>query len=138
MPWRVVKRSARFRTLGGPLRSSCAGIKGDRRFREWGRGVGDICVSTISITFLKCYTPKIVDMLFCVMNGYMGARRNFYTRGGGKTAWTDKNNQFFSIFKRAKGTNENFRVFCTETAYDVILFKSERGNCPKLPSSGRL
>ena len=27
------------------------------------------------------------------------------------------------MFQRGKGANENFSVFCTETAYDVIIFK---------------
>ena len=63
---------------------------------------------------------------------------------GGKAAWTDKNDLFFgapkartktfAFFRRfrlnlrvfdesAEGASENFRVFSTGTAYDVIIFK---------------
>ena len=72
----------------------------------------------------------------------------FSAGGGGKTATTDRNDTFFvaskaqttifAIFCRfrfnlriedasAGGANENFRVFCTETAYDVIIFKFQVG-----------
>ena len=65
----------------------------------------------------------------------MGARRNFSR--GGITVWTDKNNPFFgvmAIFRHFKfnlrvfdasteTASENFRVFCTETVYDVNIFK---------------
>ena len=39
----------------------------------------------------------------------------------------------------ADGASENFRVFSTGTAYDVIFSNSRGGNCPRLPPpSGRL
>ena len=35
---------------------------------------------------------------------------------------------------RAEGASENFGIFCTATAYDVIIFKFQGGcNCPRLP-----
>ena len=38
----------------------------------------------------------------------------------------------------AEGACENFRIFFTGTVYDVIIFKFQGGNCPRLPSpSGR-
>ena len=83
----------------------------------------------------------------------MGVGRN--SSRGGKTAWADKNDTFSArragrkrkysrnfrcfrlklrIFVSAGGASEKFRVFCTETAYDVIIFKFEGGgNCPRMP-----
>ena len=87
----------------------------------------------------------------------MGARRNFSR--GGNTAWTDKKDLFFGaprckrkllrFFRRfrlnlrvfdasAEGASENFKVFNTRTAYDVIIFEIPvGGNCPRLPPPPR-
>ena len=32
-----------------------------------------------------------------------------------------------------EGLSDNFEVSCTETAHDVIIFKFQGGNCPRLP-----
>ena len=43
------------------------------------------------------------------------------------------------FYASAEGASENFAVFSTGTAYDVIIFKFQGGgNCPRLPPSGRL
>ena len=44
----------------------------------------------------------------------------------------------FRIFCASdEGVSNNFRVYCTETAYDVNIFKFQGGNCPMLPPCGR-
>ena len=78
----------------------------------------------------------------------MGARRNF-SRGGAKprglTKWhIFRRERKFSRFSRrfrlnlgvvdasAEGASENFRVFSTGTAYDVIIFKIQGGQLPQV------
>ena len=87
----------------------------------------------------------------------MGARRNF-SRGGKPlelTIWlifrrangaNEKFREFFDVLDvrvvdaSAKGASHNFKVFCTETTYGVIIFKFQGGdNCSRFPPpSGRL
>ena len=63
---------------------------------------------------------------------------------GGKTAWTDKTDLFFGapkVFDASdEGASENFGVFSTGTAYDVIIFKFQgaatASGCP--PPSERI
>ena len=101
---------------------------------------------------------KFESTLHTIQMRIMGARRNFSR--GGKTAWIGKMAYFSALRRRkrkclrffrrfrqtlrvldasAEGSSENFRVVCTERAYDVIVFKFQGlGNCPRLsPPSGR-
>ena len=77
----------------------------------------------------------------------MGARKNFFPQEAkprelAKMVYfsaRQRREQNFSRFLRcfrlnlracdasAEGTSENFRVFCTDTAYDVIIFKFQEG-----------
>ena len=75
---------------------------------------------------------------------------------GSETAWADKNDIFFgeprarmksfAIVRRlgpywwvfdasAEAASENSRVFCTESACDIIIFKFQRGQLPLPPSA---
>ena len=69
----------------------------------------------------------------------MGAHRN--CSSGGQNEGTNENfRDFFRRFKlnlrlrdaSAKGASENFRVYYTETSYDLIIFKLGGGQLSKV------
>ena len=138
------------------LRTSLA----DNR-RSWAdRGKGPWPPQSPNVLLLAVENVQKLRLPFLPLYIWTWAPAGIFPEGG-KTARIDENDLFFgapkaqtkifAFFRRfrlnlrvfdasAEGASENFRVFSTGTAYDVIIFKFQGGgNCPRLPPpSGRL
>ena len=77
---------------------------------------------------------EIIERVSCKtsLHQQMGARRNFFRGRQHHVGW-----QQWPIFRRAcaEAATENTRVFFTETACDIIIFKFQRGQLPLPPSA---
>ena len=97
-----------------------------------------------NITSRQCLYRYSWINLFCSRQGYHHGRpQEFFQRGAkprGLTKMTKARTKIFAIFRRLRlnlrvfDASKNFRIFCTEAAYDIIIFKFQGGatapDCP--------
>ena len=106
-----------------------------------------------NITSRQCLYRYSWINLICSRQGYHHGRpQEFFQRGAkprGLTKITKARTKIFAIFRRlrlnlrvfdasAEGASKNFRIFCMEAAYDIIIFKFQGGNYARFPPSGRM